>query len=270
MRCATATNHSAITAGRPPGCSRAENALADDGAIGSAERAARRAPGMGHRKRTDPSHSRFRHQGTYATSRADPDGQRRRPGPIRGRLPTVRPAAGPPATPGRRHQPAAAVMGRHVDDIGDHQRRNRCPHPRRHCGPRCSRTGLPSCAKAYGCDRTISKIAAAARSAVDGCACCTGTTTAPPNWPPDCGICRAGPAPAGDCSTTWPPPPTFRVDSSRPQLWCAICSPIPVLPDELVPYRWPGTALRQAYAQLRRRAGARGRRTMTELMEADE
>ena len=40
----------------------------------------------------------------------------------------------------------------------------------------------------------------------------------------------------------------------------------PVLPDELVPYRWPGTSLRQAYAQFAAELVAR--RNETELMEA--
>ena len=103
----------------------------DDGALGGAERAARRTSGVGHRERTHPSHSGFRHQGADAAGRADPDGQRGGPGALRGRLPAVRPAARAAATPGRRHQPAAEVVGRHLDDAGDHQRRHRCTHPRR-------------------------------------------------------------------------------------------------------------------------------------------
>ena len=50
--------------------------FADDGPLGRAERAARRAPGLGHRERTHQAHSRFRHQGADGAGRADPDGQR--------------------------------------------------------------------------------------------------------------------------------------------------------------------------------------------------
>ena len=265
MRCATATNRSAITAGRPPGCSRAENALADDGAIGSAERAARRAPGVGHRERTDQSHSRFRHQGTYATSRADPDGQRRRPGAIRGRLSTVRPAAGPPATPGRRHQPAAEVMGRHLDDIGDHQRRHRCPHPRRTADHVAAEPVRRASRRRMAATRQ-SEARPCRAKCCRGCGCCTGATTSPaelaaqlwdlPGW------ARTG----GDCSTKWPPPPTFRADSLRPQPWCAICSPIQCCPTSWCRTDWPGASLRQAYAQFAAELVAR--RDETELMEA--
>ena len=52
---------------------------------------------------------------------------------------------------------------------------------------------------------------------------------------PTVGSSGAGRAPAGNCSTTCPPPPTSRADSSRPQGWCATCSPIPCCPTSCCP-----------------------------------
>ena len=92
-RSASATNRSATTAGRRPGSSDVD-AFADDGPFRRAERAARRAPGLGHCERTHQAHSRFRHQRADGPGGTDADGQRRRPGPLRGRLPALRPAAG--------------------------------------------------------------------------------------------------------------------------------------------------------------------------------
>ena len=93
-----------------------------------------------------------------------------------------------------------------------------------------------------------------------------GYDDAPPNWPANCGICRAGHAPAGGCSTRWPPPPTF------PGRFVAAAAMVrhlltdPVLPAELVPRRWPGAPLRRPTRNSPPNWSAR--RNETELMEA--
>ena len=147
-------------------------------------------PAWATASRTDPSDSGFRHQGSHAAGRADPDGRRGGPGALRGRLPALRPAAGPAATPGRRDQPAAEVVGRDMDDAGDHQRRHRCAHPRRAAddiaAEQVRRVARRRLAASGQCRRSPCRT-----RCCRGCGCCTPTTTAPPNWRPSCGICRA-------------------------------------------------------------------------------
>ena len=134
-RSASATSRSATTAARRPGCSRScprsAARVADDGPLGRAERAARRAPGVGHRERTHQAHSRFRHQGADAAGGADPDGRAR----VTWCAPTTATGSPTGCWPGSaarttRINPQAAEVGRHLDHAGDHQCRHRRPHPR--------------------------------------------------------------------------------------------------------------------------------------------
>ena len=187
------TSRSAITAGRLPGFSRRcpERSDADDGPLGRAERAARRASGLGHRERTHQAHSGFRHQGADRAGGADQDGERGRPGAFRGRLSAVRPAAGQAAAPGRRDQPPATQVGRDMDDVGDHQRRHRCPHPCRTCGPRCSDNRFGELREGVWL-RPDNLDTVLPDDVPNGCGCCTPATTTPSNSPPGSGTCRVG------------------------------------------------------------------------------
>ena len=80
-----------------------------------------------------------------------------------------------------------------------------------------------------------------------------------------CGTYQAGFAPATSSCRRSQRPPTFPVDSSQPRQSCVTWSPIPVLPDELLPAQWPGAALRTAYNDFAAELVAR--RDDAELME---
>ena len=174
-------------------------AFADASPLGRAQRAARRAPGLGHRERTHQAHSRFRHQGADGSGGPDPDGECGRPGALRGRLPAFRSATGPAAPAGRLDQPAAAQVGRHLDHPGDHQCGRRRARPRDAAN---DLAGQPVCrtSEGSGCAPTTSTWSCRATSQT-GYACCTPATTTPLNSPPDCGTCRDGCASAANYST---------------------------------------------------------------------
>ena len=208
-------------------------------------------------ERTDQAHSGFRHQGTDAAGRADPDGRRRGPGAIRRRLSAVRPAAGPPAPPGRRHRPAAAVDGTArwttlvITSVGIDAR---------------TRAGAANhvAAERFGELREgvwmrpdNLEAGAARRRAVRGCACCSARDDDPaelaaqlwdlPGW------ARTGQATARRHGRRHR---HSRADSSRPQRWCATCSPIRCCPTNCCP-RTGRDALRPAYHDFADGTGAR-------------
>ena len=84
------------------------DAFADDGPLGRAERAARGPPGLGHREPNSSGSPPISTSGADGAGGADADGERGRPGALRGWLPPVGPAAGQPAPPGLRDQSTAA------------------------------------------------------------------------------------------------------------------------------------------------------------------
>ena len=131
---------------------------------------------------------------------------------------------------------------------------------------RCSRTGSASSAKAYGCDRTTSRLALPRRGAFAGAGAArvrrqprrTGSAAVGSGG---LGAHRQATA-ATTCSTAADIPGRFVAAAGMVRHLLTD----PVLPDELLPDGWPGAELRQSYAQFAAELVAR--RNESELMEA--
>ena len=219
-------------------------------------------PGLGDSRRIDPPHSGFRHQGTDAAGRADPNGE------LRGTWSGPRTATGCPdrLLARQRRQddainPQRPPMGRHVDDAGDHQRRHRRPHPRGIAERRCSRPAFRRAPRGGLAAAGQSERRADRDDVLSRVRVMHGSRRRP-GWARRqavgsgrLGAHRRQPA-RGDGSAR----PTFPVGSSPPRASVRHLLTDPVLPDELLPDDWPGDGVAQGLRTIRRGTGGAARR----------
>ncbi len=235
---------------------RCAHAGPDDRALGGAQRAARGASGVGHAPNCSAS-QRFRHQGIDAAGRADPawsapvtwcarptdTGCRTGCWPGSGARttrcsPRLRPWDGSWAT---LVVTSVGIDARHSRGDANALQQSRFGELRE--GVWLRPDNLEVGAARRGASRVRVTACARRRPGRAG--------------GPIVGPGRDGRRRAGSCSTTWRTRPTFRLASSPPPRWCAICSRTRCCPTSCCPTAGPGGRCGQTYADFADELAAR-------------